>query len=68
MTMVNEPLQPSKESSAILIGEDALPVKPKVVVPKKLIKPLSVAEVVQKTLSMQKKKTSAAEDLFKSFK
>jgi hypothetical protein len=33
MTMVKEPLQPSKESSAILIGEDTLPPKPKVVLP-----------------------------------
>ena len=68
MSLVKEPLQPSKESSAIIIGEDTLPPKPKVVIPQKPTKPLSVAEVVQKTLSMQKKKTSDAEDLFKSFK
>ena len=68
---VREPLQPSKEASVLdfhQFGEEATPALPKPVVPKKPEKPLSVAEVVKKTLELQKKKDSDAQDLFKAKK
>lgn len=68
---VREPLQPSKEASVLdfhQFGEEAAPAPPKLVVPKKPAKPLSVAEVVKKTLELQKKKDSDAQDLFKAKK
>ena len=62
LNVVKDPLQPSKEASVLLFGEDITPP------PRKPQKPLSVAEVVKKTLDMQKKKDSDAEDLFKAMK